>query len=253
MNRLVPKTIIAIDTEEIATPYSCKVCFNLSKMTKMSRNLTSFKHLVLVAFIGFQTRSCEGISPGEDSGTSSPRVPEFNGTLYAVCDMRPSPTLPELQPQIYGHVLFKQNSPKGALMAMLSLHGFPYIDNQSRAIHIHEYGDLTDGCTSCGGHYNPLKVDHPNHPGDFGNFESHLRRIRQMQSVPATLFGSQSVLGRAVVIHEKEDDMGLGGDEGSLLHGNAGRRLACCTIAITSSKHWDKAGAPGWEEVRSSP
>ena len=31
---------------------------------------------------------------------------------------------------------------------------------QIHAIHIHEFGDLTQGCKSCGGHFNPGNCDH---------------------------------------------------------------------------------------------
>ena len=39
-------------------------------------------------------------------------------------------------------------------------------------------------------------------------------------------------------IHAQRDDLGLGGDEGSLATGNAGARLACCTIALTDDSAW---------------
>ena len=39
-----------------------------------------------------------------------------------------------------------------------------------------------------------------------------------------------NILGRAIVVHAGEDDLGLGGDEGSLATGNAGARVACCKI-----------------------
>lgn len=47
------------------------------------------------------------------------------------------------------------------------LHGF----------HVHEYGNLIEGCKSAGGHYNPFKLNHGGpadevrHIGDLGNIE----------------------------------------------------------------------------------
>lgn len=165
----------------------------------------------------------------------------FNSSLYAACRMKPNTQLVPGMPKVYGHVLFKQSGPEENLQVMFKLHGLPASKSQSRAIHIHQYGDLSEGCTSTGGHYNPEGVNHPLHPGDFGNFITPNGKIRRAIDSKATLYGRLSVLGRAVVIHEKEDDMGRGGDAGSLLHGNAGGRLACCVIGISSSKLWNKS------------
>lgn len=164
----------------------------------------------------------------------------FNSSLYATCRMRPNTQLVSGMPKVYGHVLFKQTGLEERLQVLFKLHGLPASISQSRAIHIHQYGDLSEGCTSTGGHYNPHRVSHPLHPGDFGNFLDRNGKIRRSIDSTASLYGELSVLGRAVVIHEKEDDMGQGGDAGSLLHGNAGRRLACCVIGISTSKLWDK-------------
>ncbi|XP_071753123.1 extracellular superoxide dismutase [Cu-Zn]-like [Centroberyx gerrardi] len=174
------------------------------------------------------------------SDQAPPEVSEYNNTLYAACKMRPSTTLADGLPKVYGRVLFKQEYPQGKLQVLLRISGFPRDSSaKPRAVHIHQYGDLSQGCESTGGHYNPHNVPHPNHPGDFGNFVAQQGRIIKVIESEATLFGSLSVMGRAVVVHEKMDDLGLGGDAGSLLHGNAGRRLGCCVIGISSSKLWN--------------
>ncbi|XP_048852122.1 extracellular superoxide dismutase [Cu-Zn]-like [Brienomyrus brachyistius] len=165
---------------------------------------------------------------------AQPELAESNGTLYASCKMKPNSRLAADQPKVYGRVLFRQGGVDRPLEVMFKLKGFP-IDIQKRAIHIHQFGDLSKGCDSTGGHYNPHKVNHPGHPGDFGNFVPRGGRIHERTTSEATLFGPLSVLGRSVVLHAGEDDLGQGGDGGSLLHGNAGYRLACCIIGITST------------------
>ncbi|NXU60520.1 SODE dismutase, partial [Horornis vulcanius] len=122
------------------------------------------------------------------------------------------------------------------------LDGFPLDNNQSsRAIHIHELGDLSNGCDSTGGHYNPFRVNHPRHPGDFGNFLPKEGKIRKYKTnLFATVFGPYSIMGRSVVIHEQEDDMGKGNNKASLENGNAGKRLACCVIGITNKNLWEE-------------
>ncbi|KAF6733489.1 Extracellular superoxide dismutase [Cu-Zn] [Oryzias melastigma] len=170
-----------------------------------------------------------------------PEFSQHNGTLYAACKVRPSAPLADDLPNVSGQVLFKQDQAEGKLQVLLQLSGFPTNEpSQPRAVHIHQYGDLSQGCTSTGGHYNPYGVHHPNHPGDFGNFVANAGRISDRIESEATLFGGLSVLGRAVVVHETVDDLGQGGDAGSLMHGNAGRRLACCVIGMCSSNLWDE-------------
>lgn len=183
---------------------------------------------------------CQHSVSADTDTLAPPEVSLNNGTLYAACKMRPSTSLPDGLPKVYGQVLFKQDYPEGKLKVLIRFNGFPTeSDPQPRAVHIHQYGDLSRGCDSTGGHYNPHGVHHPNHPGDFGNFEPQEGKINTMMESEATLFGGLSVIGRAVVVHEKRDDLGRGGDAGSLLHGNAGRRLSCCIIAISTPNPWN--------------
>lgn len=108
------------------------------------------------------------------------------------------------------------------------LHGF----------HIHENGDLSDHCKAAGGHYNPMGKNHgapdveERHVGDLGNIladEDGLAWV-DMEDTVATLEGEFSVMGRAIVIHEGTDDLGLGGEDDSLTTGHAGARAGCCKI-----------------------
>ena len=67
-------------------------------------------------------------------------------------------------------------------------------------------------------------------------------RSRRIQSVSfktvaerVDLHGDRSVVGRALIIHAHEDDLGKGGDKESLKTGNARDRLACGVIRLMDS------------------
>lgn len=104
--------------------------------------------------------------------------------------------------------------------------------------HIHETGDLTEGCKSLCAHYNPFNKTHggPNdknrHVGDLGNITANdkgVAKIRIFDNL-VKLKGKYSVLGRSIVIHEDEDDLGKGDNKESLITGNAGKRIGCGVI-----------------------
>ncbi|TVU06214.1 hypothetical protein EJB05_49415, partial [Eragrostis curvula] len=111
------------------------------------------------------------------------------------------------------------------------LHGF----------HLHEFGDTTNGCISTGPHFNPNNMTHGapedevRHAGDLGNIVANAEGVAEATIVDKQipLSGPNSVVGRAFVVHELEDDLGKGGHELSLSTGNAGGRLACGVVGLT--------------------
>ena len=64
----------------------------------------------------------------------------------------------------------------------------------------------------------------PNEKGEF-KFKYFDKRIKIKGDI------SESIIGRSVVIHEGEDDLGRGNNYNSIITGNAGGRLACAIIA----------------------
>ncbi|XP_046946753.1 extracellular superoxide dismutase [Cu-Zn] [Lynx rufus] len=163
-----------------------------------------------------------------------------DAALHAACRVQPSATLDAAQPRVSGLVLFRQQVPGARLEAFFDLEGFPAEpNNSSRAIHVHQFGDLSQGCDSTGAHYNPRAVPHPQHPGDFGNFAVRDGRLWKYRGgLAASLFGPHSIVGRAVVVHAGEDDLGRGGNAASVENGNAGPRLACCVVGVCGPLPW---------------
>jgi Cu-Zn family superoxide dismutase len=82
--------------------------------------------------------------------------------------------------------------------------------------HIHEFGNLSNACITAGAHYNPFGKTHggPNdeerHVGDLGNIEADQNGNAKFELVDSLikLTGKYSVIGRSVIVHEGEDDLG---------------------------------------------
>ena len=114
---------------------------------------------------------------------------------------------------------------------------------KKHGFHIHEAGDLTDNCTSTCAHYNPFNKNHggpyskDRHVGDLGNLDADINGNCEFNIVDdlVKLTGKYSVIGRSIVIHEDEDDLGLGNYEDSLTTGHSGKRLACGVIGYSKN------------------
>lgn len=131
-----------------------------------------------------------------------------------------------------GTVKFEDTS-KG-LKVTADLSGVPAGEH---GFHIHEFGVCDDAGKAAGSHYNPMKAPHGDvvkdgvhkaHAGDMGSITAGAdgRAVAEVVIPKLTLTGGkESAAGRAVVVHEKKDDM-------SQPVGNAGARIGCGVIAI---------------------
>ncbi|PIA16822.1 Cu,Zn superoxide dismutase [Coemansia reversa NRRL 1564] len=140
---------------------------------------------------------------------------------------------------VSGVVTFEQESGSSPITVLAKISG---LAPGKHGFHIHQFGDNTNGCTSAGPHFNPFNkthgapTDENRHLGDLGNVvaSSDGKVEAKIQDSQVSLFGEHSVIGRTIVIHEGEDDLGKGGHELSATTGNAGPRPACGVIGITN-------------------
>lgn len=102
----------------------------------------------------------------------------------------------------------------------------------NHGLNVHTFGDLSNGCERCGDHYNPDSKNHGDrqaaerHVGDLGNIkadESGRAKFRFTDRYIKVF----DVIGRSMVIHEKEDDL-------KSTDGNSGKGIACAIIARSS-------------------
>jgi len=128
---------------------------------------------------------------------------------------------------------------QGGLKARVELSG---ATPGPHGVHVHEKGDCSDPkAASAGGHYNPNTGPHhggphtaARHGGDLGNLEVDasgkgiLEVVVEGLSVASLQDG---VVGRAIVVHEKADDLAT--DPA----GNSGARIACGRIQAPPLGH----------------
>jgi Cu-Zn family superoxide dismutase len=152
-----------------------------------------------------------------------------------------------------GYVLFNQFSEDKPVSITVYLDGL--VDGK-HGFHIHEKcltkemleSDQLNCCDKLGGHFNvgekwsnsnPLGTQHGEHTGDLCmniDVEDGLADSIFWDDQISLYPGDNCIVGRSLVIHENEDDLGEGMysddemEEESKMTGNAGSRIACGNI-----------------------
>jgi Cu-Zn family superoxide dismutase len=75
------------------------------------------------------------------------------------------------------------------------------------------------------------------HVGDYGNIiadpNGNVNTV--FNDTVSKLYGQFGIIGRTLILHQNEDDLGLVNNTGSLTTGNAGARIACGVIGILNN------------------
>lgn len=137
---------------------------------------------------------------------------------------------------VTGVIKFSQSAPGQPVRIYGTVNG---LSSGCHGFHVHSYGNLTKGCTSAGGHFNPFNREHggpedtERHVGDLGNIHSKDGVcVIEKNDKLIQLSGELSIIGRAIVVHADKDDLGKGGHSDSKTTGHAGARVACAVIGL---------------------
>ncbi len=140
-------------------------------------------------------------------------------------------------PKVQGEVCFYQK--KGGVEIQYL---FTRLPPGPHGFHIHRAGDLRgEGCKAACDHWHKGKpTSHggppthkgPRHTGDLGNIDMEKNEKGQMFLKHVSL---EELYGRSVIVHEDEDDYGMGNEEDSKTTGHSGARIACAIIGRVSS------------------
>ena len=153
--------------------------------------------------------------------------------LKAICVLHPN------KYNVNGIIYFYQIN-KSKVKVVYDITG---LKDGKHGFHVHESGDLTHDCQSACGHFNPYNKNHggPNskerHVGDLGNIISIkgiAKNVFYDNYITLNMKKKNSIIGRAIVIHADEDDLGKKNNLESKTTGNAGKRLACGIIGIVN-------------------
>jgi superoxide dismutase, Cu-Zn family len=200
----------------------------LSKIKHIKRGnkmKTKTWSILLVIALAFCAKTYSQQMPGMQHSEMDMKATQTSEVTKAIAILWSAPTS-----KVQGAVMFEKVENGVKITADIfgltpGKHGF----------HIHEFGDCSAvDYTSAGPHFMMTGQSHGapgdkmSHMGDMGNLVADSTGKAHLEFVDANISfsGHNSILGRSVIIHEKEDDLK------TQPTGNSGARIACGTIGI---------------------
>jgi Cu-Zn family superoxide dismutase len=164
----------------------------------------------------------------------------FVATAVRAAERKPAPAVAELEPtqgrHVSGRLEFLPENGSGILVRG-QIKGLT--PGNTHGFHIHEKGDCSGtDASNAGAHFNPTQMphggpdDYRRHMGDLGNVqadEGGVARV-EIRGADLKLDGTESIVGRSVIVHENPDDLS------SQPSGGAGARIACGVIEPAPKK-----------------
>ena len=144
-----------------------------------------------------------------------------------------------------GVAVFKEGPIQGEVVIMNDKQGvllkalFTKLPPGPHGFHIHKAGDLRgEGCMGLCEHYDLGHHVHgagptskrERHTGDLGNIALSAKKTSVRKSYYIKGPSVLDLLGRSLIVHEGEDDLGKGGYDDSKTTGHSGKRMGCAII-----------------------
>lgn len=146
---------------------------------------------------------------------------------------------------VRGVAVFKETAIQGEVVitgykqGVLLKAKFTKLPPGPHGFHIHKAGDLRgEGCMGLCEHYDIGHHVHgagptskkERHTGDLGNISLPAKQscIRKSYYIKGPCV--MDLLGRSLIVHEGEDDLGQGGHDDSKTTGHSGKRMGCAII-----------------------
>ena len=135
---------------------------------------------------------------------------------------------------VTGFITFQQANIDDPLQISVNISGLKVVQGAFKhGLHVHVTSiqstsdNVTVRCGSTGLHFNPTNQTHGDisaavrHVGDYGNVisDNNGNIITTFNDSISDLYGPFGIVGRAIVLHQLQDDLGLVGNAGSLSTG----------------------------------